>query len=244
MSKIELLPFHPLSNLLPLMEGQEFEDLVTDIRHNGLKFAIATFDGKIIDGRNRALACQRANRRPIYDEYTDFAFPDEARLRAFIISANIRRRHLTAEQKRDLIAALLKAEPEKSDRQIAQTVQASPTTVGAVRAKLETAGDVSKLDTRTDAKGRSQPASKPKPAWKPPTPMNAEAQAAAIKAMTVSARSIFAKPDQELVALRDFAKFTLLNTDNGKLKLGGDAECIRRWRDLKARVESVLKMPA
>jgi hypothetical protein len=79
---------------------------------------------------------------------------------AYVTSANLHRRHLTAEQKRDLIAKLIKATPEKSDRQIAETVKASPTTVGTVRAEMEATGDVSKLDTRTDSKGRKQPARK------------------------------------------------------------------------------------
>jgi hypothetical protein len=79
---------------------------------------------------------------------------------AYVISANIHRRHLTAEQKRELIAKLIKATPEKSDRQIAETVKASPTTVGTVRAEMEAKGDVSKLDTRRDSKGRKQPAVK------------------------------------------------------------------------------------
>jgi hypothetical protein len=80
---------------------------------------------------------------------------------AYVISANIHRRHLTAEQKRELIAELLKAAPEKSDRQIAKTVKASPTFVGKVRAEKEATGDVSTVDTRTDTKGRRQPATKP-----------------------------------------------------------------------------------
>jgi len=79
---------------------------------------------------------------------------------AYVISANLHRRHLTAEQKRDLIAKLIKATPEKSDRQIAETVKVSLTTVGTVRAEMEATGDVSKLDTRTDSKGRKQPARK------------------------------------------------------------------------------------
>src|SRR5262249_41046078 len=70
--------------------------------------------------------------------------------------------HLTAEQRRELIDKLIKATPEKSDRQIAETVKASPTTVGTRRAKMEAKGEVSKLDTRTDAKGVKQPASKPR----------------------------------------------------------------------------------
>jgi hypothetical protein len=79
----------------------------------------------------------------------------------FVLSINLHRRHLAAEQKRELIAKLLKATPDKSDRQIAEQTKTSPTTVGTVRAKLETTGEVSKLDTRTDKKGVEQPAAKP-----------------------------------------------------------------------------------
>ena len=43
----------------------------------------------------------------------------------YVISANIRRRHLTAEQKRDLVATLLKLDPGKSDRSIAKVVSVS-----------------------------------------------------------------------------------------------------------------------
>src|SRR5262249_31153657 len=77
-----------------------------------------------------------------------------------VISANVHRRHLTAEQKRKLIGKLIAAQPEKSDRQIAKTAEASPTTVGTVRAEMEEAGAVSKLHTRTDARGVKQPARK------------------------------------------------------------------------------------
>jgi hypothetical protein len=75
----------------------------------------------------------------------------------YVVSANLRRRHLTGKQKRELIAKLLKANPEKSDRSVAKLVGASPTTAGDVRHELEQAGDVSKLDTRIDTAGRKQP---------------------------------------------------------------------------------------
>ena len=84
---------------------------------------------------------------------------------ALALSLNLHRRHLTAEQKRELIAKLLKAKPEQSDRQIANQIKASPTTVGKIRKDAEATGDVSKVDTRTDTKGRKQPSTKPiKPA--------------------------------------------------------------------------------
>jgi hypothetical protein len=75
-----------------------------------------------------------------------------------VASLNLHRRHLSGEQKRAAIDALLKLHPEESDRQIAKKTKSTPTTVGARRKKGEETGDVSKLDTRTDTKGRKQPA--------------------------------------------------------------------------------------
>jgi hypothetical protein len=154
--------FHPLANAFPLMEGAEFDALVADIKANGLHEPIVTYEGMILDGRNRFRACLAAGVEPEFDDYIEgedslVCIADPA---AYVISRNIHRRHLTAEQKRDLIAKLIKAQPEKSDRQIAETAKVSPTTVGVVRAKMEATGDVSKLDTRTDTKGRKQPAKK------------------------------------------------------------------------------------
>src|SRR5262249_5703357 len=78
-----------------------------------------------------------------------------------VLSFNIHRRHLTTDQKRDLIAKVIKAKPEYSNRQIADRVWVSPTTVRKVRAEMEEAGDVSRMDTLIDALGRRQPAQKP-----------------------------------------------------------------------------------
>jgi hypothetical protein len=50
---IKLRPFHPLADLFPLLEGQEFDDLVKDIKQNGLREKIDLYEGKIADGRNR-----------------------------------------------------------------------------------------------------------------------------------------------------------------------------------------------
>jgi ParB-like chromosome segregation protein Spo0J len=156
------LCFHPLADIFPLMEGVELDALAADIKANGLREKIECYEGKVIDGRNRYRALQRLGIHPTgYPKYfrvLDFRDDDEAR--AYVISKNIHRRHLTAEQKRELIAKLVKAQPEKSDRQIAKLAKASPTTVGNERSKLEAAGDVSTVDTRTDTKGREQPAKK------------------------------------------------------------------------------------
>src|SRR5262249_48606719 len=171
------LKFHPLADMCPLTEGAEFDTLVADIKANGLREPIVLFEGKILDGRNRYRACPAAGAEPDFIE-GDGGLPGTISIchltgsswmgdaAEYVISANIHRRHLTAEQKREIIAELLKADPSKSDRQIAKTVKASPTYVGKVRAEKEATGDVSTVDTRTDTKGRAQPAKK-KPATKP-----------------------------------------------------------------------------
>src|SRR5262249_4919356 len=86
--------------------------------------------------------------------------------REVILSLNVHRRHLTAEVKRNIIGKLLKADPSKSDRQIAETVRADHKTVGAVRAEKEATGEIPQLKNRTgkDGKARKQPAKKKAPA--------------------------------------------------------------------------------
>src|SRR5262245_49618252 len=153
------LQFHPLADLFPLMEGEEFKELVGDIEAHGQREPIVVHEGMILDGRNRYRACREIGLTPWTTSFEIVASTNDS-AEAYAISANIRRRHLTAVQKRDLIAKLIEATPEKSDRQIAETVKASPTTVGTIRAEMEEAGEVSKLDTRIDAKGIKQPAKK------------------------------------------------------------------------------------
>jgi hypothetical protein len=77
---------------------------------------------------------------------------------AIALSFNVHRRHLTGEQKRELIAKLIKTNPEKSNRQIADQVKASHPHVAKVRAELEKTGDVETVSTSIDTKGRKQPA--------------------------------------------------------------------------------------
>jgi len=75
---------------------------------------------------------------------------------AYVISANIHRRHLTAEQKRELIAALLKAAPERSNLATAKIAKVSDKTVARVRDRLETTSEFPKLTKRVGLDGRAR----------------------------------------------------------------------------------------
>jgi hypothetical protein len=178
------LPIHPAGNLFPPMSPDELRALGEDIIKNGLTSPIVLWQPdprsplSLLDGINRLDAIEITTGKPLIIGAPSLTAGDFLACNkvtvldksvdpyTYVISANIHRRHLTAEQKRELIAKLIKATPEKSDRQIAETVKASPTTVGTVRANMEAKGEVSKLDTRTDAKGVKQPAHK-KDCWSP-----------------------------------------------------------------------------
>jgi hypothetical protein len=92
---IELKPVHPLCKLFPLMPDEDLETLAEDIKQNGLQEPIKLWKGQVIDGQNRQEACRRAGTEPRYKEID---FEDEEELRAYIISKNVERRHLTKSQ--------------------------------------------------------------------------------------------------------------------------------------------------
>jgi len=172
--------FHPLADIFPLMEGEEFDALVADIKANGLREKIDLYKGKIVDGRNRYRALQQLGidpstdptrylRKAIYAHsaggtVTPYEHTNDDRVRAYVISKNIRRRHLTPEQKRELLAKLVAAQPEKSDRQLAKQAGVDHKTIAKARRKAEATGEASPVEKRVgaDGKARQQPATKPK----------------------------------------------------------------------------------
>jgi hypothetical protein len=144
----------------------EFHPLA-DIKANGLQEQIMLYEGKILDGRNRYRACLKAKVPEMLGTAFDPFEGNDDDARAYVISKNIRRRHLTPELKRNLITELLKATPEKTDRQIGKQVGAHHTTVGTIRKAGERRGEISHVEKRTDTKGRSQPATRKGKADKP-----------------------------------------------------------------------------
>ncbi len=156
--------YHPLADMFPLLDGAQFDELLEDIRKHGLREPISLFEGKIIDGRNRERACIKAGVEP---RYRWIKFDNHDAAAAYVISKNICRRHLTPQQKREVIEKILRADPTKSDRQIARAVKVDNKTVGAVRKKAEERGEIPHVSKRTDAKGRSQVAHKRNSARRP-----------------------------------------------------------------------------
>lgn len=97
--------FHPLANLFPLLDGQPYWDLVADIRDRGIREPIIMLEGKILDGRNRYLAARECGRPYPLVQYEG---DDPA---AYVISLNLKRRHLT-ESQRAMVATKLAKLPQ------------------------------------------------------------------------------------------------------------------------------------
>jgi len=84
-----------------MMTADELEDLAADIKANGLLQPIVLdHEGRLIDGRNRLHACQMAKVRPTFVELNG---QDAS---AYIIAANVIRRHLTQGQRAMVVAKL------------------------------------------------------------------------------------------------------------------------------------------
>lgn len=74
------IPFHPLANRFPLMEGAEFDQFVEHMRSKGFdpKQPIIILEGMILDGRNRYRACDLLSIAPATREYAgEWGTPEE-----------------------------------------------------------------------------------------------------------------------------------------------------------------------
>lgn len=96
------LAFHDVAGIFPLMNDDEFRQLVADIATHGQREPIITHQGLIIDGRNRFRACLELDLAPVTREWDGEGDPT-----AYVVSLNLHRRHLNDSQ-RAMIAARLR----------------------------------------------------------------------------------------------------------------------------------------
>jgi hypothetical protein len=169
----DVLPIHPAAEMFPRIGADELAELGKDIETNGLQTSIVLIresgkEDQLLEGVSRLDAIESRG--------IDLVLPDgtldralglgrDDRVRvvaevdpyAYVASANLHRRHLTVEQRRELAAKLLTAAPEKSNRQIAKIVKIDPKTVAAVRTKKEATGEIPQLTKTVGADGKARP---------------------------------------------------------------------------------------
>lgn len=150
--------FHEVANIFPMMQGEEFDALKADIDTNGLREPIWLHqDGRIIDGRNRYLACCDLGIEPQYRTWNG-----AGSLVAFVVSLNLHRRHLTPMQRAGVavdILPMLEAEAKERQREAAVRTNErrhSPFTQSMIDASPYVAANVhaaeSKREASTDSK--------------------------------------------------------------------------------------------
>jgi len=84
---------HPYAEMFPRMNDKDCKALTASIREHGLEEPIVTYEGKILDGRNRSAACTNAQVKPRYTKYTG---KDPL---GYVVRKNLVRRHLTTSQR-------------------------------------------------------------------------------------------------------------------------------------------------
>ncbi len=70
MSTPLIVPYrrHPLSCALPTYEQPQLDELAESIKRHGLRHRIIVFEGMILDGWNRLMACAAADVSPDFRE--------------------------------------------------------------------------------------------------------------------------------------------------------------------------------
>lgn len=130
---------HPAASCLPELPAEEYEALKADIKARGLQQPIAMQSGFLIDGRHRLKACAELG---IEAATIELAATED--VVAYVVSANIRRRHLSESQRAMVAARLegfkwggnrqrldkhqLKLQPETSPANTSQHQQSVPLT--------------------------------------------------------------------------------------------------------------------
>jgi hypothetical protein len=161
----ELLPVHPAAELFPLMSKDELRELADDIEKNGQVEPISLYsengESSVLDGRNRLDALELLGRIIIRSGVITSNCKwrrEEGDPYAYVLSKNIHRRHLTPEQKRELIVKVLKAKPEASNATVAKQVKVDDKTVAKVRRKLESTSEIPRLEKTVGADGKTRKA--------------------------------------------------------------------------------------
>lgn len=94
--------YHDYAKLFPMLDAPGQDALRTDIQQHGIREPVIVFDGRILDGRNRYKA---ASDLGLEFPVADFVGTD-AEARAYVLSTNLHRRHLTESQRAAVAAKL------------------------------------------------------------------------------------------------------------------------------------------
>jgi site-specific DNA-methyltransferase (adenine-specific) len=164
--------FHlPFRDLLPPLPAEDLERLRADIRARGVAVPVVVDEGNhVLDGANRVTIAAELGLTEV--PVVVQAGLDERGRRGLALTLNLCRRHLTRAQVRALVARLLRADPEQSDRAVAAAAGTTDKTVAAERRRLEAGAEIPHPATTRGRDGKVQArragrAARPTPATPP-----------------------------------------------------------------------------
>ena len=138
--------------LLDALSPEDYQALKADIKERGVMIPIELDEeGNVIDGHHRKMICEELGITD-YPTVVRRGWTEEQK-RTHSRRMNLARRHLTREQRRKLIEDELKEAPGATDRKIGKALGVDHKTVGSVRGRLETGGEIPQVDVRIGSNG-------------------------------------------------------------------------------------------
>jgi len=114
---------HEAAKLFPMLDKEDFVDFCIDIRDNGQSENVTYLDRALIDGRNRFAACVILKKTCLADRKTKKEIKNPF---TWVLSKNIKRRHLTTQQRAMVAAAMVEAEKQwRAELTVAEDSKAS-----------------------------------------------------------------------------------------------------------------------
>jgi len=191
---------HDAANLFPMLAPDELQALADDIARHGQRDPIDLYEGKILDGRNRWKACGFAGVEPATRTLTAADVGESPT--AYVLSKNLRRRHLNPAQRAALaveIEDLFAAEARERQAAAGRTTAAGKQLGGKVPPSEKAKRDESKRATSQAAKaaGAGQKATNKTRAVRAKAPEVIEAVKAGEVKTVEDARRLADMPDEE-----------------------------------------------
>lgn len=157
-SEIKISPeLETVQKLMPISQ-EDYDRLKQSIERDGkIREPLKGYQDKVgtfflLSGWTRLKIARELGFKTVPVDYIEGLDTKENR-ESFAISENLDRRHLTTEQKRELVKYFLKLNPEKSDRQLAKETGVSDKTVNKIRENLKSRSEIPNVD-KADSLGR------------------------------------------------------------------------------------------
>jgi hypothetical protein len=193
---------HPAASVFPLIEGEEFDELVESIKTNGLQHPIIVDGDVLIDGRNRLRAIMRLVEQGDYVEPRIEKWKHDGRsITEWIYDTNFVRRHMTEDARVFVSSAICKiiAQENAERKKAALFNSAKASEAAKARHALDTDSCPTQTTPERDVKEKHERSTVGQVAKKAGTSMHKARQAIAVQ-KAIEAGQMSVEVGKEIVA--------------------------------------------